>query len=113
MYKLLQPHFRYTMRINCAARTSLINAGGIVEVGFTPGPYSMELSSIVYNSWRFDEQALPADLLKRWAAACSLGIACHSEASARQNGTLIPRFPQSMPRLSSKDLCSWRGGQGR
>ena len=84
MYKLLQPHFRYTMRINCAARTNLINAGGLVEKTFTPGPYSMELSSVVYSSWRFDEQALPADLLKRWAAVCSLRIGRPSETSVKQ-----------------------------
>ena len=85
MYKLLKPHFRYTMRINCAARTSLVKAGGIVESSFSPGSYSMELSSVVYSSWRFDEQALPADLLRRCAAVCSLGIGHPSLKSVRQS----------------------------
>jgi hypothetical protein len=28
MFRLLMPHFRYTLPINAAARGSLINAGG-------------------------------------------------------------------------------------
>ena len=31
IYKLLRPHFRYTMAINAAARASLINTGGIID----------------------------------------------------------------------------------
>lgn len=31
IYKLLRPHFRYTMAINAAARASLINNGGIID----------------------------------------------------------------------------------
>ncbi len=60
------PHFRYTLRINADARVNLINAGGIIEQFFTPGEYSMELSSDKYKAtWRFNEQGLPADLAKR------------------------------------------------
>lgn len=73
---LLMPHFKNTMNINAAARNLLINSfsgslidGGIIEYGFTPGRYSMELSSAAYKlQWRFDEQALPADLIKRGVA---------------------------------------------
>jgi hypothetical protein len=65
VYKLLEPHFRYTMRINANARKVLINAGGIVEQSFTPGPYCMELSASAYASWRFNEQGVPHDLKKR------------------------------------------------
>jgi len=54
------------MDINQAARQSLINAGGIIERSFTPGKYSMEMSSTVYKDWSFKEQGLPADLLKRF-----------------------------------------------
>ncbi|KAH9326926.1 hypothetical protein KI387_007104, partial [Taxus chinensis] len=63
IYKLLIPHFLDTMDINQAARQSLINAGGIIEQGFTPGRYSAEMSSKVYKQWKFNEQGLPADLL--------------------------------------------------
>ena len=31
VFQLLQPHFRYTLAINANARSSLINAGGVVE----------------------------------------------------------------------------------
>lgn len=65
LYKLLEPHFRYTMRINCNARKVLINAGGIVEQAFTPGPYCMELSAVAYDNWKFKDQSFPNDLLAR------------------------------------------------
>lgn len=66
IYKLLHPHFRYTMEINALARESLINAGGIIEESFAPGKYSMEICSAAYDiEWRFDLQALPADLITR------------------------------------------------
>ncbi len=66
VFKLMMPHYRYTMAINAAARALLINVDGVIEKGFTPGRYSMEMSSKVYGAdWRFDEQGLPADLKKR------------------------------------------------
>ncbi|XP_057483769.1 linoleate 13S-lipoxygenase 2-1, chloroplastic-like [Actinidia eriantha] len=69
IFRLLHPHFRYTMEINALARQKLINAGGIIESTFTPGKYSIELSSIAYDlQWRFDQEALPADLIKRGMA---------------------------------------------
>ncbi|XP_065876600.1 lipoxygenase 6, chloroplastic [Euphorbia lathyris] len=69
IYKLLHPHMRYTLEINALARQSLINGGGIIEACFSPGKYSMEISSAAYkNIWRFDMQALPADLLRRGMA---------------------------------------------
>ena len=37
LYKLLQPHFRYTIGINAAARLKLINDGGIVDHAFSIG----------------------------------------------------------------------------
>ncbi|KAH9301724.1 hypothetical protein KI387_013307, partial [Taxus chinensis] len=65
--KLLQPHMRYTMEINALARQSLINGGGVIESCFTPGKYSMEMSSSAYDKqWRFDMEALPADLIRRY-----------------------------------------------
>jgi len=65
VYKLMLPHFRYTMNINAAARSTLVNAGGIVEQTFAPGSYAMRLSSMVYKTWRFESQALPQDLRDR------------------------------------------------
>ncbi|PIN26116.1 Linoleate 13S-lipoxygenase [Handroanthus impetiginosus] len=69
IYKLLHPHMRYTMEINALARQSLINGGGIIEACFSPGKYAMEISSAAYKSmWRFDVEALPADLIRRGMA---------------------------------------------
>jgi len=69
VYQLLRPHFRYTMRINALARSALINAGGIIELSFSPQKYAMELSSAAYDQlWRFDTEALPADLIRRGMA---------------------------------------------
>eukprot|EP01018_Ginkgo_biloba_P041176 Gb_00049 [translate_table: standard] len=66
IFKLLQPHMRYTMEINALARQSLINGGGVIESCFTPGKYSMEISASAYRTqWRFDMEALPADLIRR------------------------------------------------
>ena len=66
IYRLLHPHFRYTLEINARARQSLVNAGGIIETCFWPGKYSLELSSDVYAKlWRFDREGLPADLISR------------------------------------------------
>ncbi|KAE8038087.1 hypothetical protein FH972_010630 [Carpinus fangiana] len=65
IHRLLDPHFKDTMHINALARSILINSGGILEKILFSGEISMELSSKLYKEWRFDEQALPADLLKR------------------------------------------------
>ncbi|RDX71717.1 Linoleate 13S-lipoxygenase 3-1, chloroplastic [Mucuna pruriens] len=69
IYKLLDPHMRYTLEINALARQSLIHADGIIENCFTPGRYAMEISSAAYkNFWRFDMDSLPADLIRRGMA---------------------------------------------
>ncbi|KAL3647623.1 hypothetical protein CASFOL_008591 [Castilleja foliolosa] len=69
IYRLLHPHLRYTMEINALARESLINANGVIESSFSPAKYCMELSSVAYDKlWRFDLQALPADLINRGMA---------------------------------------------
>ncbi|KAK9923762.1 hypothetical protein M0R45_032163 [Rubus argutus] len=68
IYKLLDPHMRYTLEINGLARQSLINADGVIEACFTPGRYAMEISAAAYKGWRFDTQSLPADLIRRGMA---------------------------------------------
>ncbi|KAK1429094.1 hypothetical protein QVD17_11296 [Tagetes erecta] len=66
---LLCPHLRYTMEINGLARLALINTSGTIESCFSLGRYSMQFSSDVYaQQWRFDQQALPADLISRGMA---------------------------------------------
>ncbi|XP_010273845.1 PREDICTED: linoleate 13S-lipoxygenase 3-1, chloroplastic-like [Nelumbo nucifera] len=69
IFKLLDPHMRYTLEINALARQTLISAGGVIEFCFTPGPYCMEISAAAYrNLWRFDLEGLPADLIRRGMA---------------------------------------------
>ncbi|KAK9944561.1 hypothetical protein M0R45_010122 [Rubus argutus] len=65
---LLDPHFKDTMHANALARSNLINSGGILENILFSAELSMQLSAELYKEWRFDEQALPADLLKRGMA---------------------------------------------
>ncbi|ESQ50675.1 hypothetical protein EUTSA_v10022540mg [Eutrema salsugineum] len=87
IYRLLHPHFRYTMEINARARQSLINAGGIIESCFWPGKYSVELSSDVYGKlWRFDKEGLPADLIRR-------GLAVEDETAEHRVRLTIPDYP--------------------
>ncbi|XP_023548189.1 linoleate 13S-lipoxygenase 3-1, chloroplastic-like isoform X2 [Cucurbita pepo subsp. pepo] len=69
IFKLLDPHMRYTMEINALARQSLVNGEGVIESCFTPGRYCMEISAAAYkNFWRFDMEGLPADLIRRGMA---------------------------------------------
>ncbi|KAF6166900.1 hypothetical protein GIB67_020334 [Kingdonia uniflora] len=77
IYKLLHPHMRYTLEINSIARQSLINAGGVIEECFMAGKYAIELSAAAYNStWRFDMEALPADLIRRGMAVEDPSLPC-------------------------------------
>ncbi|ESQ47622.1 hypothetical protein EUTSA_v10020023mg [Eutrema salsugineum] len=86
IYKLLHPHFRDTMNINALARHILINADGVLERTVFPSRYAMEMSSSIYKSWVFTDQALPKDLLKRGVAV---------EDPSRDNGVklLIEDYP--------------------
>lgn len=67
IHRLLDPHFKDTMHINALARSTVLKGGGIIEKTLYSGEVSMELSSSLYKEWRFDEQSLPGDLLKRYA----------------------------------------------
>ncbi|CAA7041873.1 unnamed protein product [Microthlaspi erraticum] len=87
IYRLLYPHFRYTMKINASARKGLVNAGGIIENNFWPGKYSLELSSDVYAKlWRFDKEGLPADLISR-------GLAVEDKTAEHGVRLTIPDYP--------------------
>nr|XP_009417696.1 PREDICTED: putative lipoxygenase 5 [Musa acuminata subsp. malaccensis] len=69
IFKLLKPHMRYTLEVNAMARQILINGGGVIESGFTPGPVCMEISAAAYRDhWRIDQEGLPADLIRRGMA---------------------------------------------
>ncbi|XP_027111787.2 linoleate 13S-lipoxygenase 3-1, chloroplastic isoform X1 [Coffea arabica] len=69
IFKLLKPHLRYTLRVNTTARETLINAGGTIESFYAPGQYCMQLACSAYRDfWRFDQEGLPADLIRRGIA---------------------------------------------
>jgi lipoxygenase len=68
IFKLLDPHMRYTLEINALARQKLINADGVIESCFTPGRYCMDISAAAYKHWRFDQEGLPTDLIRRGMA---------------------------------------------
>lgn len=72
IFKLLHPHFRYTMAINALARGNLINSEGIIETTFSPAKHSMEISSAAYEQWQFNLQGLPNDLISRYLFISSI-----------------------------------------
>ncbi|KAH7439858.1 hypothetical protein KP509_04G079300 [Ceratopteris richardii] len=92
LYVLLVPHFRNTMNINALARKLLISADGVIEKTFSPGKYSMEMSSVAYKSWRFNEQSLPSDLLKR-------GMAVKDPSAKHGMRLLIEDYPYAVDGL--------------
>ncbi|ONM08090.1 Lipoxygenase [Zea mays] len=95
VHKLLSSHFRDTMTINALARQTLINGGGIFEMTVFPGKYALGMSSVVYKSWNFTEQGLPADLVKR-------GVAVADPSSPYKVRLLIEDYP-----YASDGLAIW------
>ncbi|WJX55911.1 Lox2p [Trifolium repens] len=99
--KLLDPHFRDTININALARHALINADGIIEQSFLPGPNSIEISSAVYKNWVFTDQALPADLIKR-------GLAVEDPSSPHGVRLVIEDYPYAVDGLEIWDaIKTW------
>ncbi|XP_021772932.1 probable linoleate 9S-lipoxygenase 5 [Chenopodium quinoa] len=108
IHRLLHPHFRYTMDINAVARQVLLNAEGLLEKTVFPRQYSMELSSAVYKSWVFTDQAVPNDLVKR-------GVAVKDAHSPHGYKLLIEDYPYAVDALDIwsaietwvKEYCSF------
>ncbi|KAK4349800.1 hypothetical protein RND71_029113 [Anisodus tanguticus] len=100
IYKLLDPHMRYTLEINGLARQSLINADGVIEACFTPGRYCMEMSAAAYKNWRFDLEGLPADLIRR-------GIAVPDSTQPHGLKLLIEDYP-----YAADGLMIWAAIEG-
>ncbi|KAL4355973.1 hypothetical protein HN51_027345 [Arachis hypogaea] len=108
IHRLLNPHFKDTMHINALARIILINSGGVLERTLSSGEISMQLSSELYKEWRFDEQGLPADLIKR-------GMAIKDENNPSGVQLLLQDYPYAIDGLEIwvaikkwvKDFCSF------
>ncbi|KAJ3673639.1 hypothetical protein LUZ60_005631 [Juncus effusus] len=102
VYKLLHPHMRYTLEINALARQSLINADGVIESCFTPGPYVMEISASYYKHfWRLDQETLPADLIRR-------GVAVEDSTKPHGIRLLIEDYPYANDGLLLwSSICKW------
>ncbi|KAK1424716.1 hypothetical protein QVD17_20054 [Tagetes erecta] len=87
IFKLLSVHMKHALAINAMARENLISADGIIECGFSPGKYSIEMVSAAYRDWwRFDLEALPADLIRR-------GMAVPDETKPHGLRLLIEDYP--------------------
>ncbi|XBH94553.1 hypothetical protein VPH35_085299 [Triticum aestivum] len=93
VHKLLHPHYRDTMNINSRARELLVSAGGIIELTVFQRKYAMEMSSVTYKDWNFNEQALPDDLIKR-------GMAWRDPSSPHKVRLLLEDYPYAVDGLA-------------
>ncbi|RYR40314.1 hypothetical protein Ahy_A09g046047 isoform D [Arachis hypogaea] len=89
------------MNINSLARSSLVNADGIIEKTFLWGRYAMEMSSVIYKDWVFTDQALPADLIKR-------GMAVEDPSSPHGVRLIVEDYPYAVDGLDIWDaIKAW------
>ncbi|KAJ4817934.1 Lipoxygenase [Rhynchospora pubera] len=126
IFKLLKPHMRYNLKINSIARQILISGGGVIESGFTPGKYCVEMSSAAYRDlWRFDQEGLPADLIRRGMAVpdqtephglrllikdypyATDGLLLWSAIEKFVQSYVATYYPSSQSILSDTELQSW------
>ncbi|KAH7298170.1 hypothetical protein KP509_25G030300 [Ceratopteris richardii] len=68
IHAFLDPHFKDTVNLNAEGRTALISAEGRIEKNFAGGRYQMQIVCQEYKKWKFSEQSLPNDLLRRGVA---------------------------------------------
>lgn len=75
-------------RVDCACcLPAWLHLPGVIEDNFSPGPFSMRLSAVVYGlHWQFKEEGLMEDLKRRYArAVASLLVASvHAHATDRE-----------------------------
>ncbi|KAF3338491.1 putative lipoxygenase 5 [Carex littledalei] len=126
IFKLLKPHMRYNLKINSIARQILISGGGVIESGFTPGKYCVEMSSAAYRDlWRFDQEDLPSDLIRRGMAVpdhtephglrllikdypyATDGLLLWSAIEKFVQSYVATYYPTSQSILSDTELQSW------
>ncbi|KAG5527797.1 hypothetical protein RHGRI_028668 [Rhododendron griersonianum] len=78
IFRLMHPHFRYTMEINALAREALINANGIIEASFSPAkgiavedptaPRGLKLTIEDYPC--ANDGLILWDAIKQWVTDC-------------------------------------------
>nr|GEY61279.1 linoleate 13S-lipoxygenase 3-1, chloroplastic [Tanacetum cinerariifolium] len=81
IYKLLDPHMRFTLEI--IARKSLLNTDGVIQQCFTPGCYCMETNIASYKHRRFDLEGLPADFITRYGSSRPESKTCTKASNRR------------------------------
>ena len=116
IFKLLRPHFRYTMAINARARATLINDGGIIDSLFAIGGkgkvelirrtsrfYSVHWTNIVKNTKEREVDNVPGyyyadDGIQIW------------KAMKKYAGEIIDQFYKTDGEVKGdKELQSWAG----